>query len=153
MTIAARLASQRLKIGRWAPGPALVVSLCRCCIIRGGAIPEGEAVSTIAEWLASLGMSEYAERFAENRIDLSALRHLTDQDLKDIGVFLGHRRKMLAAIGKLAGVVPATPGPSAATEPAPQDAAERRQLTVMFCADTLVTRAQGHIARAPVPSL
>jgi len=27
---------------------------------------------TIAEWLASLGMSEYAERFAENGIDISA---------------------------------------------------------------------------------
>jgi class 3 adenylate cyclase len=89
-------------------------------------------VSTIAEWLASLGMSEYAKRFAENRIDLSALRHLTDQDLKDIGVFLGHRRKMLAAIGELGGAVPATLGPSGATESRPQDA-ERRQLTVMFC--------------------
>src|ERR1700730_10147121 len=78
-------------------------------------------------------MSEHAERFAENGIDISVLRHLTDQDLKDIGVVLGHRRKMLAAMAELAGVVPATPGPSAATEPAPKDVAERRQLTVMFC--------------------
>ena len=46
-------------------------------------------------------MSEYAERFAENKIDVSVLRHLTDQDLKEIGVPLGHRRKMLAAIGEL----------------------------------------------------
>ncbi len=38
----------------------------------------------IADWLQRLGMSEYALRFAENGIDLSALRHLTDQDLKDI---------------------------------------------------------------------
>ena len=50
----------------------------------------------IADWLEKLGMSEYAERFAENEIDVSVLRHLTDQDLKDIGVALGHRRKMLA---------------------------------------------------------
>src|SRR3984893_16015267 len=78
-------------------------------------------------------MSEYAERFQENRIDLSALRHLTDQDLKDVGFFLGHRRKMLAAIGELAGVAVAMPGRNDATEPRPQDAAERRQLTVMFC--------------------
>ena len=49
----------------------------------------------IAEWLDNLGMSEYAQRFAENEIDVSVLRHLTDQDLKDIGVALGHRRKML----------------------------------------------------------
>jgi hypothetical protein len=57
----------------------------------------------IADWLKTLGMSEYAQRFAENGIDVSALRHLTDQDLKDIGVLLGHRRKMLAAIGELSG--------------------------------------------------
>jgi hypothetical protein len=53
----------------------------------------------IADWLEKLGMSEYASRFAENGIDVSVLPHLTDQDLKDIGVLLGHRRKMLAAIG------------------------------------------------------
>ena len=40
----------------------------------------------IADWLEKLGMSEYAQRFAENDIDVSVLRHLTDQDLKDIGV-------------------------------------------------------------------
>ena len=40
----------------------------------------------IAEWLDHLGLSEYAERFAENKIDVSVLPHLTDQDLKDIGV-------------------------------------------------------------------
>ena len=37
----------------------------------------------IADWLEKLGMSEYAERFAENDIDISVLRDLTDQDLKD----------------------------------------------------------------------
>ena len=54
----------------------------------------------IADWLEKLGMSEYAQRFAENGINVSALRHLTDQDLKDIGVLLGDRRKILAAIVK-----------------------------------------------------
>ena len=87
----------------------------------------------IADWLKTLGMSEYAERFAENGIDVAALPHLTDQDLKDIGVLLGHRRIMLAAICKLAGVASATPEPTArADEPKPQDTAERRQVTVMF---------------------
>jgi len=87
----------------------------------------------IAEWLGSLGLSEYAQRFAENDIDIAVLRHLTDQDLKDIGVSLGHRRKMLAAIGDFAADIPFTPQPLAVTELKPQDAAERRQLTVMFC--------------------
>ena len=43
-------------------------------------------MQAIADWLEKLGMSEYAQRFAENGIDVSVLRHLTDQDLKDIGV-------------------------------------------------------------------
>jgi hypothetical protein len=46
----------------------------------------------IPDWLNSLGMSEYAQRFAENRIDFSVLRDLTDQDLKDLGIVLGDRR-------------------------------------------------------------
>ena len=41
----------------------------------------------IADWLEKLGMSEYAQRFAENDIDFSVLRDLTDQDLKELGVF------------------------------------------------------------------
>jgi hypothetical protein len=45
----------------------------------------------IAGWLEKLGMSEYAERFAENRIDLSVLPDLTDQHLKDLGIALGDR--------------------------------------------------------------
>ena len=86
----------------------------------------------VADWLKKLGMSEYRGRFAENGINVAALPHLTDQDLKDIGVLLGHRRVMLAAISKLAGAPPATPEPTARTEPKPQDTAERRQVTVMF---------------------
>jgi class 3 adenylate cyclase len=86
----------------------------------------------IADWLKKLGMSEYAERFAENRIDVSVLRHLTDQDLKDIGVALGHRRKMLAAIHGSTSPTPTAVEPTAVVEPKSQEAAERRQVTVMF---------------------
>jgi len=50
----------------------------------------------IEDWLEQLGMSEYAQCFAENKIDVSVLGYLTDQDLKEIGVPLGHRQKMLA---------------------------------------------------------
>ena len=85
----------------------------------------------IAEWLDNLGMSEYAERFAENKIDVSVLRHLTDQDLKDIGVALGHRRKILAAIAEFAGIASAV-SKFLAAEPKTRDSAERRQVTVLF---------------------
>ena len=88
----------------------------------------------IADWLKKLGMSEYAQRFAENDIDASVLPELTDQDLKDLGVSLGHRRKMLRAIRDLANASGAVTTPTALveTEPTRQDDAERRQLTVMF---------------------
>jgi len=80
----------------------------------------------IADWLEKLGISEYTQRFAENDIDTSVLPHLSDQDLKELGISLGHRRKMLAAIGELAGAAPATPKPVAATETKTQDPAERQ---------------------------
>ncbi len=82
----------------------------------------------IAEWLTSIGLGEYAQRFAENRIDASVLRDLTNQDLEKIGIPLGHRKKMLRAIAELSGVTP-----QAVTGPNRQDPAERRHLTVMIC--------------------
>jgi hypothetical protein len=45
----------------------------------------------IADWLERLGMSEYAQRFAENGIDVSVLRYLTDQDLEKIGSAIDER--------------------------------------------------------------
>jgi len=87
----------------------------------------------ITDWLEKLGLSEYTARFAENGIDISVLRYLTDQDLKDIGVLLGHRRKMLAAIAELTGATPVTSEAAAVeAQPKTQDSAERRQVTVMF---------------------
>jgi SAM domain (Sterile alpha motif)/Adenylate and Guanylate cyclase catalytic domain len=92
----------------------------------------GAAVQQIADWLKQLGMSEYAECFADNKIDVSVLRHLTDQDLKDIGIPLGHRRKMLAPIAELDGVPPSQPEPVGVVGPKSHETAERRQVTVMF---------------------
>src|SRR5215831_2463199 len=85
----------------------------------------------IAEWLASIGLSEYVQRFADNAVDLSVIRDLTEQDLKDLGVLLGHRRKILRAIAELDGVAPAPT--ETVTEPVLRDEPERRHLTVMIC--------------------
>ena len=87
----------------------------------------------IADWLEKLGMSEYGQRFTDNDIDCSVLRYLTDQDLKELGVSLGHRRKMLAAIAEVAAAARETRPPAAVVEPNAPDPAERRQVTVMFC--------------------
>ena len=91
----------------------------------------------IADWLEKLGMSEYAPRFAENRIDFSVLPDLTDQDLEKLGVVLGDRRKMLRAILNLEATNKSAPDIAvAATASAVpvrlHDTAERRQVTVMF---------------------
>jgi SAM domain (Sterile alpha motif) len=44
------------------------------------------ATKEMSDWLDNLGMSEYADRFAENDIDFTILGDLTDQDLEKIGV-------------------------------------------------------------------
>jgi SAM domain (Sterile alpha motif) len=85
----------------------------------------------IADWPNRLGMAEYAERFSDNRIDLSVLPDLTDQHLEKLGVALGDRLKILRAIRELSVAAAAQPAASAAA--VVQDSAERLQLTVMFC--------------------
>jgi hypothetical protein len=82
----------------------------------------------IADWLKKLDMCEYAQRFADNDIDASVLPELTDQDLKDLGVSLGHCRKMLRAIRDLGGasVAATAPPASAETKPTRQEMARRR---------------------------
>jgi len=85
----------------------------------------------IADWLNQLGMSEYAQCFAENRIDFSVLPDLTDQHLKDLGIALGDRLKLLRAIRDLGDTSPISPKLSS-SEPKIQELAERRQVTVLF---------------------
>src|ERR1700726_2021278 len=83
----------------------------------------------VRDWLAKLGLAEYTSCFAENRIDFSVLPDLTDQHLKDLGLPLGDRLKILRAIRELSKTGSEPPQP----EPRSQDTAERRQVTVMFC--------------------
>ena len=79
----------------------------------------------IAEWLAKIGLERYTPAFIDNDIDVEVLRFLTDADLEKIGVTLGHRRKLLAAIVELGGgaAIPAQP----LRESNKQEAAGRRE--------------------------
>ena len=76
---------------------------------------------------------QYEALFRENDIDAEVLSDLTDGDLEKIGVSLGHRKRLLKAVAALAGPAPAPPAAAAPIPPRRADAAERRQLTVMFC--------------------
>jgi class 3 adenylate cyclase/predicted ATPase len=85
----------------------------------------------VADWLEKLGLGQYAQRFAENDINFGILPHLTDQDLKELGVAsLGHRRQLLLTIAELKGAPERST--TVAVPVAPRDTAERRQVTVMF---------------------
>jgi class 3 adenylate cyclase/predicted ATPase len=86
----------------------------------------------VAAWLRCLGLEQYEKLFRENDVDAEVLGDLTDGDLEKIGVSLGHRKRLLKAVAALAGRAPASPTTSTAVLLAPE-AAERRQLTVMFC--------------------
>ena len=91
----------------------------------------------IADWLEKLGMSEYAQRFAENDIDFTILGDLTDQDLEKIGVGRSDiAANCFAPIADLKDVEKSSPVAAVAAAPAATprsaDTAERRQVTVMF---------------------
>ena len=88
----------------------------------------------IAAWLRDLGFERYVSAFHENEIDWQVLPKLTSEDLREIGVAaIGHRRKLLDAIAALGAEVPAAAVPTALSDAPAPAAAERRQLTVMFC--------------------
>jgi class 3 adenylate cyclase len=86
----------------------------------------------VADWLRRLGFDQYVPAFAANDIDSEVLPELTAEDLVGLGISsIGHRRKLLAAIAALRDEAPQA---TAASTPAViTAAAERRQLTVMFC--------------------
>jgi class 3 adenylate cyclase len=96
--------------------------------------PSEETSMDVEVWLRGLGLEQYEALFRENDLDAEVLSDLTDGDLAKIGVSLGHRKRLLKAVAALAGPPPALPPASTPVPPvSPPHAAERRQLTVMFC--------------------
>jgi class 3 adenylate cyclase/tetratricopeptide (TPR) repeat protein len=98
-------------------------------------------MQTVEDWLSHLGLGKYVEVFVQNDVDLQALPHVTEADLQGLGVSLGHRKIILAAINelgqpKLDGLPPDSlrgekSDPLVATPAEP--AADRRLLSVLFC--------------------
>ncbi|WP_370402137.1 adenylate/guanylate cyclase domain-containing protein [Sulfitobacter sp. JB4-11] len=82
----------------------------------------------IGSWLDGVGLQKYRQRFADNEVDFDVLDTLTNEDLKELAIPLGDRKRLLAAIAELS---------DAHTEPATEnvemDDTERRQITVLFC--------------------
>src|SRR6516165_11674121 len=90
------------------------------------------AAMDVGGWLRSLGLGQYEALFRASEIDADILPELTETDLEKLGVPLGDRKRLLRAISGLTAAATSA-APSAPIGATPQDAAERRQLTVMFC--------------------
>src|SRR5919202_1620477 len=96
------------------------------------AAPEDDAMDELGPFLARLGLQRHEPAFRENDVDRDVLRVLSETDLKELGLSLGHRRKLLAALATgLA--APASAGGAPVDSPADGAEAGRRHLTVMFC--------------------
>ncbi len=93
-------------------------------------------MSDLERWLAELGLERYAKRLAENDVSLDVLADLSDADLAELGLSLGHRRKLLSALhaGRLRpSAQSAAVGPASGAVSVDAVVAERRQITVLFC--------------------
>ena len=60
----------------------------------------------VASWLRGLGLERYEPVFRENEIDAAVLPELTDEHLKELGLPLGPRLKLLKGIAALCGEPP-----------------------------------------------
>ena len=87
----------------------------------------------IGSWLEDLDLAKYVDIFIENEVGPRDLPHITDDDLRELGLPLGPRKRILGAIDALTEAE--TPGreENIAAGRVPSSQAERRQLTVMFC--------------------
>ena len=86
----------------------------------------------VARWLAEHGLGPHAKAFADNGIAGDVVRDLTDADLKELGLNLGDRKRLLKAIAALDAPQDRADAAGQAATPAAPREAERRQLTVMF---------------------
>jgi class 3 adenylate cyclase len=93
-------------------------------------------MKAVQEWLEGLGLGEYAETFASEQIELADLPRLDSADLKEMGLPIGPRKRVLEAIAALqeeSSTASTSNAADASTAKLTQQEAERRQLTVMFC--------------------
>ena len=85
----------------------------------------------IDQWLAERGLGQYVDIFKSNDIDMRALAFLNEDDFRELGVSLGHRRIFINEIKQLNQLSIQTQNANDRSKM--EETAERRQLTVQFC--------------------
>jgi predicted ATPase/class 3 adenylate cyclase len=81
-------------------------------------------MTNLFEWLDAQGLAVVHDILVENDVDLDILHELSDADLKDIGLSLGQRRRLMRAAAKESGD---------RRHSGAGTAAERRIVSVVFC--------------------
>lgn len=85
----------------------------------------------LGNWLRNQGLERFETAFRDNDIDATVLPHLTEDHLRELGLPMGARIKLLAAIAALPKEV-ARPSTAVVSVESTADVAERRQITVLF---------------------
>ena len=104
---------------------------------------------SIEDWLNGLGLGKYSKVFAQNDVNLRVLPHLNDADLQELGVSLGHRKVILAAVAEMhqaenseaepkrkqrrGGAIGNRKKERAVAEPSIEPGPDLRLLSVLFC--------------------
>jgi hypothetical protein len=55
-------------------------------------------MSELKQWLERHGLGEFAEPFAKERIELGDLVNLSENDLRELGLLMGPRKRFLEAV-------------------------------------------------------
>ncbi|XP_006652200.1 ankyrin repeat and SAM domain-containing protein 6-like [Oryza brachyantha] len=61
-------------------------------------ISQPKVESPLDIFLKSLGLEKYSVTFQAEEVDMAALRHMTDSDLKALGIPMGPRKKIMLAL-------------------------------------------------------
>jgi class 3 adenylate cyclase/predicted ATPase len=93
-------------------------------------------------WLEAHGLMRYAPLFRQHEIDLDVLPELSADDLRELGIPLGDRKRLLNAIP---GLTPAEATRAIPGATGPAAAAERRRMTIAFCDIVGSTRLAGRL--------
>ena len=86
----------------------------------------------LSRWLRSLGFEKYEATFRESAIDLGILKDLNEDHLREMGIPLGDRIRLMKAISLISSAETSSRLATASND-VRADSAERRQVTVMFC--------------------
>lgn len=89
-------------------------------------------MSEVAKWLSRFGLSRYQELFEQHQIDFDTLRVLSEGDLREMGIPIGPRRKIVESLEALKSRRDDR-GPAGSFLEDGSEVPERRQLTILFC--------------------